>query len=66
MKEHRRRLLDLTEQSFPDGKVADPSSLTWLALSQDVAAKKLSFILALHIIVTSATDTPDNPPQIRL
>ena len=26
--ERRRRLLELTEQSFPDGKVPDPFSLT--------------------------------------
>jgi len=40
-KERRRRLLELTEQSFPDGNVSDSFSLTWLALSQDVAANKL-------------------------
>ena len=27
-KERRRRLLELTKQSFPDGKVPDPFSLT--------------------------------------
>jgi hypothetical protein len=27
-KERRRRLLELTEQSFPDAKVSDPFSLT--------------------------------------
>jgi hypothetical protein len=39
-KERRLRLLELTKQSFPDGKVPDPFSLTWLSLSQDVAANK--------------------------
>jgi len=62
-KERRRRLLELTEQSFPDGKVPDPFALTWLALSQDAAANKLPFILASRIVVTSATDASDNPPQ---
>jgi hypothetical protein len=62
-KERRRRLLELTKQPFPDGKVPDPFSLAWLSLSQDVAANKLPFVLALRIIVASATDTSDNPPQ---
>jgi hypothetical protein len=62
-KERRLRLLELTKQSFPDGKVPDPFSLTWLSLSQDVAPNKLPFILASRIVVTSATDTSDNPPQ---
>ena len=61
--ERRHRLLELTEQSYPDGKVPNPFSLTWLALSQDVAANKLPFILVSRIVVTSATDTSDNPPQ---
>jgi hypothetical protein len=42
----RRRLLELTKESFPDGKVPDPFTSTWLALSADVAANKLPFILA--------------------
>ncbi|KAJ6468936.1 hypothetical protein C8R45DRAFT_436075 [Mycena sanguinolenta] len=42
-KERRRRLVELTKDSFPDGKV---STLSWLALSQDVAANNLPFILA--------------------
>ncbi|KAK2465135.1 hypothetical protein APHAL10511_002827 [Amanita phalloides] len=62
-KERRRRLLELTQESFPDGKVPDPFSLKWLALSKDVAANKLPSILASRIVVTSATDTSDNPPQ---
>jgi hypothetical protein len=33
-KERRRRLLDLTKQSFPNGKVPDPFSFSWLALSR--------------------------------
>ena len=36
-KERRRRLLELTKQSFPDGKVPDLFTSTWLSLSQDVA-----------------------------
>ena len=36
-KERRRRLLELTERSFPDGKVPDPFTFTWLGLSLDVA-----------------------------
>ena len=59
----RRRLLELTKQPFPDGNVPDPFSLTWLSLSQDVAANKLPFVFASRIVVTSATDTSDNPPQ---
>ncbi|KAL6300365.1 hypothetical protein BKA93DRAFT_740662 [Sparassis latifolia] len=43
-KERRRRLLDLTKQTFPDGKVPDPFTLTWLALSQDADANHLPFI----------------------
>jgi hypothetical protein len=62
-KQRRRRLLELTEQSFPDGKVPDPFTSTWLGLSQDVAANKLPFILASRIVVTSATDMSENPPQ---
>jgi hypothetical protein len=62
-KERRRRLLELTKQSFPDGKVPDPFTLTWPALSQDAAANKLPFILAPRIVVTGPTDTSDNPPQ---
>jgi len=62
-KERRRRLLELTKQSFPDGKVPDPFALTWLSLSQDAGANKLPFILASRIVVTSATDTSDHPPQ---
>jgi hypothetical protein len=58
-KERRRRLLELTKQSFPDGKVPDPFSLTWLTLSRN----RLPFILASRIVVTSATDTSDHPPQ---
>ncbi|KAF7328842.1 hypothetical protein MVEN_02513600 [Mycena venus] len=45
-KERRRRLVELTKDSFPDGKVPYPFTLSWLALSQDVAANKLPFILA--------------------
>jgi len=62
-KERRRRLLELTKQTFPDDKVPDPFLLAWLSLSQDVAANKLPFILASRIVVTSATDTSDYPPQ---
>ncbi|KAJ7654308.1 hypothetical protein B0H17DRAFT_1146804 [Mycena rosella] len=62
-KERRRRLVELTKDSFPDGKVPDPFTLSWLALSQDVAANKLPFILASRIVVTSATDMSDNPPE---
>ena len=62
-KERRRRLIELTKQSFPDGKVPDPFSLTWLSSPQDVVANKLPFILASRIVVTSATDTSDNPPH---
>ncbi|KAJ7764601.1 hypothetical protein DFH07DRAFT_956058 [Mycena maculata] len=62
-KERRRRLVQLTKDSYPDGKVPDPFTLSWLALSQDVAANKLPFILASRIVVTSATDMSDNPPE---
>ncbi|KAJ2916981.1 hypothetical protein MD484_g3465, partial [Candolleomyces efflorescens] len=62
-KDRRRRLLELTEQSFPDGRVPDPFTLTWLGLSQETAANKLPFILASRIVVTSAADESDNPPQ---
>jgi hypothetical protein len=40
-KERRRRLLELTKEAFPDGKVPDPFAQSWPALSQDVAANKL-------------------------
>lgn len=36
----RRRLLELSKQSFPDYKVPDPFSLAWLTLSQDVVASQ--------------------------
>lgn len=62
-KERRRRLIDLTNQAFPDGKLPDPYTIEWLSLSQEAAANKLPFILASSIVVTSATDTSDNPPQ---
>ncbi|KAJ7457118.1 hypothetical protein B0H11DRAFT_2320518 [Mycena galericulata] len=62
-KERRRRLVQFTKDSFPGGKVPDPFALSWLALSQDVAANKLPFILASRIVVTSATDMSDNPPE---
>ena len=61
--ERRRRLIELTKEAFPDGKVPDPFNLSWLALSQDVAANKLPFILASRIVVTSARDLTNNPPQ---
>jgi hypothetical protein len=41
-KERRRRLLELTKESFPDGKVPDPFTLTRLGLSQ-VVAKQARF-----------------------
>ncbi|KAJ7253273.1 hypothetical protein C8J57DRAFT_1722615 [Mycena rebaudengoi] len=62
-KERRRRLVELAKCLFPDGKVPDPFTLSWLALSQDVAANNLPFILASRIVVTSATDMSDNPPD---
>ncbi|KAF9473231.1 hypothetical protein BDN70DRAFT_843746 [Pholiota conissans] len=37
-KKRCRRLLELTKEAFPDGKVPDPFTLTWLGVSQDVAA----------------------------
>jgi hypothetical protein len=33
VKERRRRLVELTKDSFPDGKVPDPFTISWLALS---------------------------------
>ncbi|KAJ7136179.1 hypothetical protein C8R44DRAFT_769863 [Mycena epipterygia] len=33
VKERRRRLIELTEEAFPDGKVPDPYAVTSLALS---------------------------------
>lgn len=58
-KERRRRLRELSEQTFPDGNVPEPFSLTSLALSQDIAAKGpgLPVILATGIVATNATDT---------
>jgi len=40
-KERRRRLLELTKEAFPDGKVSDPYTIGWLNLTQDVAIDKL-------------------------
>ncbi|KAJ7749336.1 hypothetical protein DFH07DRAFT_775491 [Mycena maculata] len=48
-KERRRRLVQLTKDSYPDGKVPDPFTISRLALSQDVAANKLPSILASHL-----------------
>ncbi|KAF8887626.1 hypothetical protein CPB84DRAFT_1849802 [Gymnopilus junonius] len=48
-KEHRHHLLELTKQSFPDGK--------------DVTANKLPFILASRIVMTSTTDMSEDPPR---
>jgi hypothetical protein len=62
-KERRRRLLELTKQAFPDGKVPDPLSLTLNASSRDVATSKFPFTFTPRIVVTSATDTSDHPPQ---
>ena len=61
------RLIELTKQAFPDGKVPDPFSVITLSLSQDVrVAEGFPFILASHIIVTSSTDASINPPQVVL
>ncbi|KAJ7466594.1 hypothetical protein B0H11DRAFT_2239767 [Mycena galericulata] len=43
-KERRRRLVELTKDSFPDGKVPDPFTLSWLALSRDDAANNLKHL----------------------
>ncbi|KZP06358.1 hypothetical protein FIBSPDRAFT_1053580, partial [Athelia psychrophila] len=58
-KERRLRLRELSEQTFPDGKVPELFALTSLALSQDVATKGpgLPVILATRIVATNAIDT---------
>ncbi|KAJ7197372.1 hypothetical protein GGX14DRAFT_667879 [Mycena pura] len=62
--ERGRRLVELTKEAFPDGKVSDPFNPRWFASDQDVAAnKRLPFILASRIVVKSATDISDNPPE---
>ncbi|KAF8802287.1 hypothetical protein BYT27DRAFT_7308284 [Phlegmacium glaucopus] len=52
--ERRHHLLELTRQTFPDGRVPDPFT-NWLSLSQDGAADRLPFIWALCIVITSTT-----------
>ena len=41
-KERRRRLLELTEEVFPGGRIPDPFSPICLTLSQDAAANHSS------------------------
>ena len=62
-KERRRRLLELTEQAFPGGRVPAPFTLAWLATSWDPSINRLPFILATRIVVTSVDDQTANPPQ---
>lgn len=61
--ERQRRLLGLTKQVFPDGKVPDPYTTAWLSLSSDASANRLPFIQTSRIIVTNTQSQAANPPQ---
>jgi len=62
-KERRRRVAELAEQTFPDGKAPDPYTSVWLWSLQDAAINKLPFITASRIVVSSATAKSPNMPQ---
>ncbi|KAI0272181.1 hypothetical protein BGY98DRAFT_1002109 [Russula aff. rugulosa BPL654] len=54
---------NLPNSPFPTARFQIRSHRHGSLCPQDVAANKLPFILASRIVVTSATDTSDNPPQ---
>ena len=54
---------NLPNSPFPTARFQIRSHRHGSLCPQDVAANKLPFILASRIVVTSATDTFDNPPQ---
>ncbi|TDL15929.1 hypothetical protein BD410DRAFT_795915 [Rickenella mellea] len=53
--ERCRRLVELTKQAFPDGKVPDPYTIVSPHAVKKAAANKLSF--TSRIVVTSDTDS---------
>ena len=64
MEERWGRLLELTQQVFPDGTVPDSFTVTGLSLSRDPLATRLPFIKATSIVITSDREAPNPVPAV--
>lgn len=61
--ERRRPLIELAEQTSPDGRAPNPFALSWLGLFPYTDLDRLPFMEATRIVISNAEDQTANPPQ---